>query len=132
MERLSKFENGVVDQAGAKKVDFEPGDTVKVATRIVEGDKERIQVFQGTVIRIRKNRARTTFTVRKTSYGVGVERVFPLYAPSVVSVETVMKGHVRRAKLYYLRDLKGKASRIRERREEVSHAAESEETEAAE
>ncbi|MFN7954154.1 MAG: 50S ribosomal protein L19 [bacterium] len=119
MERIAQFESGVAAQTGARQIEFEPGDTVKVATKIVEGDKERIQIFQGTVIRIRKNRARTTFTVRKTSYGVGVERVFPLHAPSVVSVEVVMKGSVRRAKLYYLRDLKGKASRIRERRDDV-------------
>ena len=118
MERLAQFENAVAAQPGSRQIDFAPGDTVKVATKIVEGDKERIQVFQGTVIRIRKNRARSTFTVRKTSYGVGVERIFPLHAPTVVSIETVMKGDVRRAKLYYLRDLKGKASRIRERREE--------------
>lgn len=119
MERLAQFENAVAAQPGSRQIDFGPGDTVKVATKIVEGDKERIQIFQGTVIRIRKNRARTTFTVRKTSYGVGVERIFPLHAPAVVSVETVMKGDVRRAKLYYLRELKGKASRIRERREEL-------------
>ncbi len=119
MERLAQFENAVAAQPGSRQIDFAPGDTVEVATKIVEGDKERIQVFQGTVIRIRKNRARTTFTVRKTSYGVGVERIFPLHAPSVVSIETVMKGDVRRAKLYYLRDLKGKASRIRERRDDI-------------
>ncbi len=119
MQRIAQFESAVAQQTGARAIDFAPGDTVKVASKIVEGDKERIQIFQGTVIRIRKNRARTTFTVRKTSYGVGVERVFPLHAPSVVSVETVMKGSVRRAKLYYLRDLKGKASRIRERREDT-------------
>ncbi len=122
MERLAKHEQAVIAQGGGRQLDFQPGDTVKVASKIVEGDKERIQIFQGTVIRIHKDRARTTFTVRKTSYGVGVERVFPLHAPSVVSVETVMKGTVRRAKLYYLRDLKGKASRIRERRSETESA----------
>ena len=95
---------------------FKPGDTVKVHVRIREGDKERIQVFQGVVIRKRKGRVNSTFTVRKISYGIGVERIFPLHAPTVKGVEVVRRGRVRRAKLYYLRGLRGKAARIPEKR----------------
>lgn len=93
---------------------FKPGDTVKVHVRIVEGQKERIQVFQGTVIRKRAGRSRSTFTVRKISSGVGVERTFPLHSPVIDKVELVMRGRVRRSRLYYLRSLKGKKARIKE------------------
>lgn len=96
--------------------DFEPGDTVKVHVKIKEGDKERIQVFQGIVISKRKGQVGATFTVRKVSYGVGVERVFPTHSPIIDKVEIVTKGRVRRAKIYYLRKLRGKAARIREKR----------------
>jgi len=98
-----------------------PGDTVKVHAKIVDGDKERVQMFQGTVIALRGDGVRSAVTVRKISFGVGVERVFPLHSPRVVKVELLSHGHVRRAKLYYLRDLKGKAARLREiRRDEVA------------
>ena len=98
-----------------------PGDTVKVHAKIVDGDKERVQMFQGTVIALRGDGLRSAVTVRKISFGVGVERVFPLHSPRVVKVELLSHGHVRRAKLYYLRDLKGKAARLREiRRDEVA------------
>ena len=96
--------------------EFRPGDTVRVAVRIIEGQKERIQDFEGTVIRIRKGSNRATFTVRKISYGVGVERIFPLHSPRVADIKVIRRGAVRRAKLYYLRKLRGKAARIKERR----------------
>ena len=95
---------------------FGPGDTVKVHARIREGQKERIQIFQGVVIRKRKGTTGATFTVRKISYGVGVERIFPLHSPMIDKVEVVSKGKVRRARLYYLRKLRGKAARIKELR----------------
>jgi large subunit ribosomal protein L19 len=95
---------------------FRPGDTVKVHARIREGQKERVQIFQGVVIRKRKGTTGATFTVRKISYGVGVERVFPLHSPMIDKVEVVSKGKVRRARLYYLRKLRGKAARIKELR----------------
>lgn len=96
--------------------DFRPGDTVKVHVRVVEGNRERVQVFQGVVIRRSGGGIRETFTVRKISFGVGVERTFPLHSPSIAKLELVQRGRVRRAKLYYLRDLRGKKARIRERR----------------
>ena len=95
--------------------DFRVGDTVRVHVRIVEGDKERVQPFEGTVIRRRRGGARATFTVRKISYGVGVERTFPLISPRVERVEVLSRGRVRQARLYYLRERTGKAARIRER-----------------
>jgi large subunit ribosomal protein L19 len=97
--------------------DFRPGDTIRVHARITEGDKERIQVFQGVVIRKRKGTTDATFTVRKVSYGIGVERIFPSHSPTIDRVEIVTRGKVRRAKLYYLRKLRGKAARIKERRD---------------
>ena len=96
--------------------DFKAGDTVKVYARIKEGDKERIQVFQGVVIRRRKGNLGATFTVRKVSYGVGVERIFPLHSPAIDKIEIVTRGRVRRGRLYYLRKLRGKAARIKEKR----------------
>lgn len=96
---------------------FRPGDTVKVHVRVVEAGRERIQVFQGVVIRRQGGGLRETFTVRKVSFGVGVERTFPVHSPSIAKLEVVTKGRVRRAKLYYLRDLRGKKARIKERRE---------------
>jgi large subunit ribosomal protein L19 len=95
---------------------FRPGDTVKVHVRVVEGSRERVQVFQGVVIRRSGGGIRETFTVRKISFGVGVERTFPVHSPSISKLELVQRGRVRRAKLYYLRDLRGKKARIRERR----------------
>ncbi len=97
--------------------DFRPGDTVKVHVRVVEGNKTRVQVFQGVVIARSGDGIRETFTVRKISYGVGVERTFPLHTPIIEKVEVVSRGDVRRAKLYYLRGLRGKAAKIRELRE---------------
>jgi large subunit ribosomal protein L19 len=97
--------------------DFRPGDTLKVHVRVVEGNKSRIQIFQGVVIRRAGSGVRETFTVRKVSYGVGVERTFPVHTPVVEKIEVVTRGDVRRAKLYYLRDLRGKAAKIREKRE---------------
>jgi large subunit ribosomal protein L19 len=94
---------------------FRSGDTVKVHVRIVEGTRERIQVFEGAVIGINRKGAGTSFTVRKISYGVGVERVFPLHSPMIDRVEVVSRGQVRRSKIYYLRKLRGKAARIKER-----------------
>ncbi len=95
---------------------FGPGDTVKVHARIREGQKERIQVFQGVVIRKRKGNTGASFTVRKISYGIGVERIFPLHSPLIDKIEIVTRGRVRRARLYYLRKLRGKAARIKEKR----------------
>jgi large subunit ribosomal protein L19 len=96
--------------------DFKPGDTVKVNFKIQEGDKERIQVFEGVVIRRRRGNTRSTFTVRKVSYGIGVERIFPLHSPYIDKIEVVSRGRVRRSRLYYLRGRKGKAARIKEQR----------------
>jgi large subunit ribosomal protein L19 len=95
---------------------FIAGDTVKVHVKIKEGEKERIQAFQGVVIAKRKGTTGATFTVRKVSYGIGVERIFPMHSPVIDRVEIITRGRVRRGKLYYLRNLKGKAARIRERR----------------
>jgi large subunit ribosomal protein L19 len=92
--------------------EFKPGDTVKVHVKVIEGEKERVQVFAGVVIRRSRGGIRSSFTVRKVSYGVGVERTFPLHSPRVDKIEVVTRGHVRRAKLYYLRGLSGKAARI--------------------
>ena len=97
--------------------DFRPGDTLRVHVRVVEGSRSRIQVFQGIVIRRQGSGARETFTVRKISYSVGVERTFPVHSPSIDRIELVTRGRVRRAKLYYLRSLRGKAARIKERRD---------------
>ncbi|CAI3230905.1 50S ribosomal protein L19 [Desulfovibrio legallii] len=94
---------------------FRSGDTVKVHLRIVEGEKERIQIFQGNVIRIKRGTTNATFTVRKVSDGVGVERIFPMNSPFIDHVELITQGRVRRSRLYYLRDLKGKAARIKPR-----------------
>jgi large subunit ribosomal protein L19 len=104
------------DQMRMDVPDFRAGDTVKVHVKIKEGEKERIQVFEGIVIRKRQGASRASFTVRKVSYGVGVERIFPTHSPAIDHIEVIQKGKVRRAKLYYLRGLKGKAARIKEQR----------------
>jgi large subunit ribosomal protein L19 len=96
---------------------FGPGDELKVHVKVVEGNKERVQIFQGNVIRIQGSGVAETYTVRKLSYGVGVERTFPMHAPTVAKIEVVRKGDVRRAKLYYLRDRTGKAAKIKEKRD---------------
>ncbi|MFA4910770.1 MAG: 50S ribosomal protein L19 [Desulfobacteria bacterium] len=113
--------NGTIDLIEKEHInldipDFQPGDTIKVHSKIIEGDKQRIQVFEGVVISRKGGGSRETLTVRKISYGVGVERIFPLHSPRIAKIEVVRKGLVRRAKLYYLRELKGKAARIKERR----------------
>jgi large subunit ribosomal protein L19 len=100
--------------------EFRPGDTVKVHVRVVEGNRSRIQVFQGVVIRRQGGGIRETFTVRKVSFGVGVERTFPVHTPVVEKIEVLTRGDVRRAKLYYLRELRGKAAKIKEKRETVT------------
>ena len=109
----------LVDQSSLRTdiPDFAPGDTLKVHVRVVEGTKERLQVFQGAVIGRQGDGLRETFTVRKVSYGVGVERTFPLHAPTIAKIEVVTRGDVRRAKLYYLRDRVGKAAKIKEKRD---------------
>ena len=97
--------------------DFAPGDTLKVHVRVVEGNRERTQLFQGVVIRRKGAGVRETFTVRKVSFGVGVERTFPVHSPIIAKIEPVTRGDVRRAKLYYLRDRVGKAARVKEKRD---------------
>src|SRR5438132_8202798 len=96
--------------------EFRAGDTVRVQVRLVEGNRERVQAFEGVVIAISGSGGRRTFTVRKVSYGVGVERIFPLHSPKLDAIEVVRRGQVRRAKLFYLRQLRGRAARIKERR----------------
>ena len=113
MEIIKNIE---IEQIRMDLPDFKPGDTVTVHVKIREGNKERIQAFQGVVISRKKGMANATFTVRKVSYGVGVERVFPTNSPIIDRVEVVTRGRVRRAKIYYLRKLRGKAARIREKR----------------
>ncbi|MEP7021440.1 MAG: 50S ribosomal protein L19 [Pseudonocardiales bacterium] len=100
--------------------DFRPGDTLKVHVRVVEGTRSRVQVFQGAVIRRQGGGVRETFTVRKISFGVGVERTFPVHTPIIEKIEVVTRGDVRRAKLYYLRDLRGKKAKIKEKRESAA------------
>ena len=108
------------EQYSKKKVTpFRPGDTVRVHVKIREGEKERVQVFEGTVIRQRRAASRSTFTVRKISFGQGVERIFPLHSPMIDKIDVVRSARVRRAKLYYLRKLRGKAARMREARTDV-------------
>ena len=113
MNTLDKVERR---QLKDESFDFAVGDTVKVVVRVVEGDKEREQAFQGVVLQRRGGGIRETFTVRKVSSGIGVERVFPLHSPNVISIKVIRRGKVRRAKLYYLRDRVGKAARIAEKK----------------
>ena len=109
----------LVDQASLRTdvPDFAPGDTLKVHVRVIEGNKERVQVFQGVVIKRQGGGVHETFTVRKLSYGVGVERTFPVHSPIIAKIERVSRGDVRRAKLYYLRDRIGKAAKVKEKRD---------------
>ena len=113
--------NVIADLGNAVKRDdvpaFRAGDTIKVHVKVVEGNRSRVQIFQGVVIRVQGSGIGRTFTVRKVSFGVGVERTFPLHTPIIDKVEVVSRGDVRRAKLYYLRNLRGKAAKIKERRE---------------
>ena len=107
-----------IDQASLKSdlPDFRAGDTVKVHVKVIEGSKERVQVFKGVVIRRHGGGGGETFTVRKVSFGVGVERTFPVHSPNIAKIDVLTRGDVRRAKLYYLRDLRGKAAKIKEKR----------------
>ena len=111
----------VVDAVSLRKdiPQFRAGDELKIHVRVIEGNKSRLQVFQGVVIRRQGDGVRETFTIRKVSYGVGVERTFPVHTPVIEKIELVQKGDVRRAKLYYLRDLRGKAAKIREKRDGI-------------
>ena len=117
MERVDQLAR---EQMRGDLPSFRPGDTVEVHVRIVEGDKERIQVFKGVVIRKRGGLTGASFTVRKVSYGVGVERVFPIHSPNIDQVVVLFRGKVRQSRLYYLRDRKGKAARIKEKRSPVA------------
>ncbi len=110
-------QRNVKPEARGQIPEFRVGDTVKVHTKISEGDKERIQIFEGVVIRKKRAQANTTFTVRKMSYGVGVERIFPLYSPRIDRIEVMSSGKVKRARLFYLRELQGKAARLQNREE---------------
>ena len=103
------------DQLRSDLPDIRPGDNVAVSVRVIEGEKERVQVFEGIIIKIRGGGVNKTFTVRKISHGVGVERIFPVHSPRLAEIKVLKKGKVRRAKLYYLRNLRGKASRIKEK-----------------
>jgi large subunit ribosomal protein L19 len=109
---------------GAKAPEFAPGDTVKVNVKVVEGDRERVQAFEGVVIARKNAGINSSFTVRKISYGEGVERIFPLHSPRLVSIEVIRRGDVRRAKLYYLRGRRGKSARINEKTGTVAAGAE--------
>ncbi len=113
---MDKVKMAAADQLRTDLPDFGPGDTVAVHAKVVEGDKERIQVFEGVVIKRKGKGIDATFTVRKVSQGVGVERIFPLHSPRIAKIEKLRSGKVRRAKLYYLRKLRGKAARIEEKR----------------
>jgi large subunit ribosomal protein L19 len=125
MNTLQKFEKSQVDKHASGKVfDFAPGDTVKVNVKVVEGDRERVQAFEGVCISRKNAGINSAFTVRKISYGEGVERVFPLYSPRLVSIEVIRRGDVRRAKLYYLRGRRGKSARINEKTGTVAAGAE--------
>ncbi len=113
MKKIHAIEQSILKEDVS---DFRSGDTVRVHLRITEGEKTRVQVFEGVVMKIHRAGPRTTFTVRKMSYGIGVEKVFPLHSPLVEKVEIKQMGRVRRSRLYYLRDRRGKAARIKERR----------------
>ncbi len=113
---MNKLDNVQFEHMRMDIPEFRPGDTVKVHYRIREGEKERIQIFQGIVIKRKNNGLSSTFTVRKESSGIGVERIFPLHSPMIEKIEVVRRGKVRRAKLYYLRNLKGKAATVKELR----------------
>ena len=124
MNRLERIENALAKRPVPS---FEIGDTVRVHVKVVEGDKERIQIFEGLVIGRRGARNRETVTVRKISYGIGVERIFPIQSPHVEKIEVVRQGKVRRAKLYYLREKKGKAARVGEKEYKTGISTPSEE-----
>ena len=118
MNLIQQLEKEQFDKLAATKVipEFGPGDTINVHVKVIEGSKERIQVFKGVVLRRQGGGVRETFTVRKESYGVGVERTFPVHSPNIDHIDVVTRGDVRRAKLYYLRELRGKKAKIKEKR----------------
>ncbi|MEK0084766.1 50S ribosomal protein L19 [Benzoatithermus flavus] len=124
MNLIQELEKEQMDRLLAERAipDFKPGDTLRVNVKVIEGNRERVQAFEGVCIARRNRGINSAFTVRKISYGEGVERVFPLYSPRIDSIEVVRRGRVRRAKLYYLRGRTGKAARIVERREERAEA----------
>lgn len=113
---MNKVDMAIADQVRSDLPDFGPGDTVQVHVKVIEGDKERIQVFEGIVIKRKGKGMNATFTVRKISEGIGVERIFPLHSPRITEIKRLRAGKVRRSKLYYLRGLRGRAARIDERR----------------
>ncbi len=121
MDRLDVIDTATIDTSSGARTEpvpaFGAGDTLKVHVRVIEGNKERVQVFQGVVIKRQGSGVRETFTVRKVSYGVGVERTFPLHTPNVSRIEVVSRGDVRRAKLFYLRDRVGKSAKVKEKRD---------------
>ncbi len=119
MNALEEFDRKQAEKLNAARPvpEFNPGDTLKINVRVVEGERERVQAFEGVCIAKKNRGLHSSFTVRKISYGEGVERIFPLYSPNVASIEVVRHGDVRRAKLYYLRGLSGKRARIREKTE---------------
>ena len=125
MNLILELEQEQIDRLGAERgiPEFRPGDTLRVNVKVIEGNRERVQAFEGVCIARRNRGINSSFTVRKISYGEGVERVFPLYSPRLESIEVVRRGRVRRAKLYYLRGRTGKAARIAERRDERPTAA---------
>ena len=125
MNLIAELEQEQIDRLSADRgvPDFRPGDTLKVNVKVIEGTRERVQAFEGVCIARRNRGLNSAFTVRKISYGEGVERVFPLYSPRIDSIEVVRRGRVRRAKLYYLRGRTGKSARIAERRDERQAAA---------
>ena len=126
MNLIAQLEKEQMDRLSANKTipDFGPGDTVLVNVKVIEGDKSRVQAYEGVCIGRAGSGLNESFTVRKISYGEGVERVFPLYSPMIDSIKVVRHGKVRRAKLYYLRGLRGKKARITEKQEHVTEAAE--------
>jgi len=129
MKQIAALEKSIMKD---KVPQFSPGDTVKVHVKIKEGDKERIQIFQGTVISRRGSGIGETFTVRKVSAGIGVERIFPIHSPNIAQIQRVRKGKVRRAKLYYLRGLTGKSARIVEKLDDKTAANGNDEKETSE
>ncbi len=128
MNILQQLEQEQVDKLVAERAvpDFRPGDTIKVSVKVVEGDRERVQAFEGLCIARKNAGINSNFTLRKISYGEGVERVFPLYSPRLTAIEVIRHGAVRRAKLYYLRDRRGKSARIAEKTRSTTPAAEKE------
>ena len=128
MDIISALEKEQIAKLTSDKTipDFSPGDTVKVSVKVVEGSRERLQAYEGVVIARKNDGLNSSFTVRKISYGEGVERIFPLYSPNVAEIEVVRRGDVRRAKLYYLRERRGKSARIAERSDAKAKAAKAE------